>query len=178
MQKKQANVNIEEQDSYETDVMILDQESYDRLKASLKAKKDELERVKEQLIEVRETEPINSIEDPSSSWVDLIHKYNDLLQKIADLKHDLNRSKVENIQKDANIIGLNDSVMLELDYSDGEFETVCKKLVERNPDPDENEISKGSAIGAAILGRKVGDFVTTKIESSGLILKIKILSKV
>lgn len=160
------------------DFNMIDQESYDRLKQSLDATESAIEQIQKQLADIRQNEHINSIEDPCSSWDELIAKQTSLIKRKSELESELRQSKVGIIAKDDNVVSINDSVMLNLEYSDGDTEVVCKKIVRRDPDITKNEISKASDIGAAILGRRIGELVVTKIKSSGLILKIKILSKV
>ena len=173
-----SKVSIEKASvTYETDYVI-DQETYDRLKSSLKETELAIEQLQNQLEVIRANEHINSIEDPCSSWDEIIAKKTSLNAKKAKLESELRRSKVGIIEKDDNVVSINDSVMLNLEYSDGDTEVVCKKIVRRDPDITKNEISKASDIGAAILGKKIGELVVTKIKSSGLILQIKILSKV
>lgn len=177
MSKAQA-ITKNEAKSTSNDFNIIDQESYDRLKQTLEATESAIEQIQKQLADIRENEHINSIEDPCSSWDELIAKQSNLIKRKTELESELRQSKVGIIEKDDNIVSLNDTVMLNLEYSDGDTEVVCKKIVRRDPDITKGEISKASDIGTAVLGRRIGELVITKIKSSGLILKIKILSKV
>lgn len=160
----------------------LDRESFNKLKLRLTAEKEELNSVREQLRELKKTEKLSSLEDPSSELHPLMAKEANLSRNTTELENYLSyierNKKIIEIKSDSQIVGINDTVILHILDSDGDETTEEYKLVALEPDIKNCEISKASPIGSAILGQKIGETVTTVVKPSGLELKITILSKI
>ena len=162
----------------EVTMTILDSESQARLKRSLEKATSELIAIRKQKSEIRQVENVTSSESPSPLWQELLSQESSKINEIDDISHRLCTSKVIDMKPDKNIVNLNDSIKLEIAYSDG-FNTIeCYKLVGAAPDFSKNEISKSSDIGAAILGKKIDEIVEATVKNSGLTMKIHILAKI
>lgn len=159
----------------------LDRETFNKLKIQLNENKRKLDSIRAELNRNQSEKP-NSIDDPNSILFSHSAREEILTREITELEKYLNNlernNKIIDIKSDSDMVSVNDLVTVRLLYSDDEEETIDYKLVAFDPDYTKNEISTSSDIGAAIIGKKVGDTVTTIIKNSGLTVTIRILSKI
>ena len=101
-----------------------------------------------------------------------------LLKEIESIESDLFQfTVVEETATDSNTVGIGTKVTLSIIYNKDDVEdNVTYVLVSLYPDINKNEISKSSPIGAAILGKHVGDQVSFTVPATGSTAVIKILS--
>lgn len=160
----------------------LDRDSFEKLKARLKSEKAELSSVREQLFELKKTEKFSTLEDPNSALHTLLSRETSLASSTSELESYLSHleksGKIIEEQVASDVVGINDIVTLYIVDSEGEKDTETHKLVTLEPDISKGEISKNSPIGAAILGKKIGETVEANVSHSGMKLTITILSKI
>ena len=154
---------------------IVDQKTLDHLKGRLAKCEKDRDDIRKELAYIRQTYGINLAENPA--YHSLLADEHYKLNEISQLKDEINRSVVEEEAANENVVGLGDSVELELTYSDDK-EPVRKSfvLVGSTINPFGSELSRNSPIGAFILGKTIGT-VGEAILPSGAPVAIKIISK-
>ncbi len=156
----------------------IDPSSYKKLRTRRDELQERLHTIRQRKVLCRTTEKVYSLEDTSSEWFYLVDEEARLLKEIESIESDLFQfTVVEETATDSNTVGIGTKVTLSIIYNKDDVEdNVTYVLVSLYPDINKNEISKSSPIGAAILGKHVGDQVSFTVPATGSTAVIKILS--
>ncbi|MCC7571236.1 GreA/GreB family elongation factor [Candidatus Micrarchaeota archaeon] len=96
-----------------------------------------------------------------------------LMLQITELKEKRSHAEVVSAPQNTDIISLGSKV--EIEFSDGNVETY-RILSETETNPSEGKISYKSPLGAALMGKKVGDLVSYNIGSGTEVVEIITIS--
>lgn len=157
--------------------LVLDSLGHERLKLALATAKEELATIVAQKVEVRQYDNIQSVEDPSSSWIMLLSQEAAKKEEILRIERALANCKVVEEKTYANIVCINDTVTLTFFMDDGEVENnQTYRIVSMAPNHSKHEISRESPIGSSILGRRTGEKVLVKLPENRT-MEVLIVSK-
>lgn len=154
--------------------------------AQLKRMKEEKEEAEEKLKNIREQKRLAkqdgdtvSVDNHSTTLDNLMREENSIMRRIEDIENDIQRAEVKSSSTDSDIICIGDVVTYKADYNDGEGALVQTfKLLSTLTGHDNKKpaISTKCAVGASLLGKKVGETITVNLAQNNTV-DIVIISK-
>ena len=103
---------------------------------------------------------------------------NRIRRDLQDLKEQLSRVQIIKKHNDFDVIDIDDTVVLDMNYPDGDFDEITVKLIGREAGKFNklDEISINCALGKAIYKKRIGEYVTYTAEDGqiGVLIKEKI----
>lgn len=145
------------------------QEKYDQLAADL----EKLKKVKQPRA-IEEVQRLALMGDFSENAAYQIAKgrLRGINQRILDIEDHLKRSVIIQAPSRSDIIGLGHIIAVEVNGAERTYQI----LGSSETDPGRGVISHNSPIGAALLGRHVGETITVKLTNKELTIRIKSIS--
>ena len=171
-----------------SDVIAEPEETLYVSEAQLERMKEELREAKEKLKDIREQKRLAmqdggtmSVENHSATLDNLMREENSMMRRIEDIENDIRRAEVKSNSTASDIICIGDLVTYKADYNDGEGALVqtfklLSTLTGHDKEDDTPAISTKCAVGASLLGRKVGETITVNLAQDNTV-DIIIISK-
>lgn len=168
--KRSTSTKVEESRS---NVLVEPEEPLYVSEAQLERMKEELREANEKLKDIREQKRLAkqdgdtvSVDNHSATLDNLMREENSMMSRIEDIENDIRRAEVKSSSTDSDIICIGDVVTYEVDYNDGEGALVQTfKLLSTLTGHDDKKpaISIKCAVGAGLLGKKVGETITVHL---------------
>lgn len=183
--KRSTSAKVEESRS---NVLVEPEEPLYVSEAQLERMKEELREAKEKLKDIREQKWLAkqdgdtvSVDNHSATLDNLMREEDNIKWKIESIENDIQRAEVKSNSTASDIICIGDLVTYKADYNDGEGALVqtfklLSTLTGYDKEDDTPAISTKCAVGASLLGRKVGETITVNLAQDNTV-DIIIISK-